>query len=361
MSRIYYLDAMRSILMMLGIVLHAAVVLSDGSWLFEINESNLYNSISDFIHLFRMPAFFIISGFFCHMTLSRYGARLFLKVRIPRILIPLIVTALTLNSLQNYLLSGYSPVEFSLYASEYWLEGRWVSHLWFLISLIYYFFIFTFCYYFFKTIVVTLLNWISWLYLRSSALSLILISIITVLTIKVSYLVSFIVPNNQYDWGLGETLYYCIYFFFGFMAGHNRKVLDHFTQFSWSTIIVTLLVLCSAYWLLESQLIASINTLKLLITSLCSWLLSYFCFLLFKRLYNTQSKFFSYFSEASYSIYLFHHVLIIAYAIVLHQFALPYWLMFLLLMLITFITTVIIHHFIINRLTLLKLLFNGKR
>ena len=353
---------MRSILMMLGIVLHAAVIFSNKSWLITDNDSSpVYNVIVEFIHLFRMPAFFIVSGFFCYMTLNRYGARLFLKVRIPRIFIPLVITALTLNSLQNIILSDYRLLAPALFSIEYLLRGTWVSHLWFLISLIYYFVFSAVCYFFFRSIVDKLLAYISWIYLKSGPLSLIILSAASLFAIKASYLIHFIFPDNQFDWTLSDTVSYSIYFFFGFIACHNRKVLDHFSQLSYSILGLTLIVIGSAYWLLGSLQGSSFNMLNLFITSLWTWLLCYFCFIVFKRVTNKASKVFSYFSEASYSIYLFHHLLIIAYATLLNQLDLPHWLMYLLLMLTTFISTVIIHHFVVSKSPLIKFLFNGKR
>lgn len=131
-----------------------------------------------------MPAFFIVSGFFCYMTLNRYGARLFLRVRIPRILISLIITALTLNSLQNIILSEYRPLAPSIFSVEYMLQGIWVSHLWFLISLIYYFVFSAVVYFFFRSISDKFLVYISQIYLRSGAISLILLSLSALLAMR---------------------------------------------------------------------------------------------------------------------------------------------------------------------------------
>ena len=67
-ERLHYLDAMRSILMILGIVLHSANVFSDSDWAIQNIDTSVYFSyLVEVIHLFRMPAFFIVSGFFCHI------------------------------------------------------------------------------------------------------------------------------------------------------------------------------------------------------------------------------------------------------------------------------------------------------
>ena len=105
-TRIHYLDAMRGILMILGIVIHAAQIYSPEAVLKVVNPhtSVVMHYVVDSIHLFRMPAFFVVSGFFCYLTLEKYGVSRFLKLRLARIAIPLITTIFTLNLTMYYLL-----------------------------------------------------------------------------------------------------------------------------------------------------------------------------------------------------------------------------------------------------------------
>ena len=66
-KRFYGLDALRGMAMMLGIVLHAAlpyVVFDVPGWPSEKSDSEIITQILQFIHLWRMPVFFILSGFF---------------------------------------------------------------------------------------------------------------------------------------------------------------------------------------------------------------------------------------------------------------------------------------------------------
>lgn len=362
MGRLYYLDAMRSILMMLGIVLHAAVIFSEGSWLVKTEQtSSTYNAIVDFIHFFRMPAFFIVSGFFCHMTLNRYGSRLFLKVRMPRIFIPLAVTALTLNSIQSWVLSDYRQLSMELYSLDYWLQGIWVSHLWFLVSLLYYFALFAVCFFFAKPILNKLLEWGAKLYLKTGIISLFLLALLSVVFIKASYLIGGLVFADGFDWVIAESISYAIFFLFGYMAGSQRQVLETFTQYSLPLLAFTLVGVVASYGLQTIYQGSLSNTLVLYSQSLLTWLLCYLCFILFKHFTNKASSLFSYFSEASYSIYLFHHILVIIYAILIYQLNIPVWLMFLLLMIVTFFSTVLIHHYMIRNISIMKYLFNGKR
>lgn len=362
MGRLYYLDAMRSILMMLGIVLHAAIIFGNDSWLLaEPERSSSYNAIVDFIHLFRMPAFFIVSGFFCHMTMSRYGSKLFMKVRIPRIFIPLIVAAISLNSIQYFYLIDYKHLDITLFSLKYFINGLWLSHLWFLVSLLYYFSISAVCYHFLKEKIIVLSQLFSWIYLKSAAASLLILSLISLIVTKASYLTYLIIPESDFDWVIGDSISYSTYFIFGFIAGHNRLILENFTQFSASVLVVSIGCITIGYSYLDSLPKALFNTVSLGLNSLSSWLLCYLCFIAFKQLTNHASHFFGYFSDASYSIYLFHHLLVIVYSTLLYQLNIPLWFMFILLMIVTFISTLLIHHYMIRKFGILKYLFNGKR
>ena len=82
-NRLYSLDAMRGILMLLGVYFHIAV--------FHYEDSALI-LFTTYSHFFRMPAFFLISGFFGALLYYQKGSREMILNRIKRILLPLIIT-----------------------------------------------------------------------------------------------------------------------------------------------------------------------------------------------------------------------------------------------------------------------------
>ncbi len=91
-GRIHGLDALRGVLMMLGVVLHTLLA-------YLPNRPAAFRDpgpaatwgvfVVDAIHLFRMPAFFLISGFFGALLWQRRGARAMLKNRAERVALPL--------------------------------------------------------------------------------------------------------------------------------------------------------------------------------------------------------------------------------------------------------------------------------
>ena len=76
--RYYGLDALRGVMMMLGIVLHAAnFYLAAPPPIFPIpsdrNNSLFFDLLFHFIHQFRMPTFFVLAGFFSALLVEKRG------------------------------------------------------------------------------------------------------------------------------------------------------------------------------------------------------------------------------------------------------------------------------------------------
>jgi len=93
-ERLHALDACRAAAMILGVFLHAAAsfVVTPAGWAIRDRAVHLAADVTiGIIHLFRMPVFFLLSGFFARLLYLRLGARSFIRHRIQRILVPLAV------------------------------------------------------------------------------------------------------------------------------------------------------------------------------------------------------------------------------------------------------------------------------
>ena len=93
-ARIHSLDALRAVMMLLGLVLHTALsylpALSSGEWAYQDPQSSEeFGWLVSLIHTFRMPAFFVVAGFFASFLVQRRGTGAFLRHRLHRIGIPL--------------------------------------------------------------------------------------------------------------------------------------------------------------------------------------------------------------------------------------------------------------------------------
>lgn len=93
-ERLHGLDAVRGYALMLGVVFHATMSFLPGPqvWVVEDNQASPALSALFYVaHIFRMTTFFLIAGFFAHMTFHRRGAKGFIADRLKRIALPLVV------------------------------------------------------------------------------------------------------------------------------------------------------------------------------------------------------------------------------------------------------------------------------
>ena len=96
-GRRHDLDALRSFAMLLGIALHAALAYIGAGWV--VSEERISAELSMLvpaIHGFRMPLFFLLSGFFSAMLWRRRGLGQLLSQRARRILLPLLLGCVTI-------------------------------------------------------------------------------------------------------------------------------------------------------------------------------------------------------------------------------------------------------------------------
>jgi glucan biosynthesis protein C len=142
-EREHYWDTLRAFAMLLGIPYHTAMAYRPGqTWIVRSDEGlTALARLAEFIHLFRMPAFFLIAGYFAALLLARREPRAWLKGRVVRLGIPFVTTILTLVPLMN-LACEFSNLPYSAALSSFMHNssnsgGYWVRHLWFIIVLLY--------------------------------------------------------------------------------------------------------------------------------------------------------------------------------------------------------------------------------
>lgn len=127
------LDELRAALMLIGVFWHAAAVLSPFAAFVYASPYHqsmaLYASIYP-EHLFRMEAFFMVSGFLAQMTLTRKDKQVFWRARLKRVLVPLLLGCLGVNFVLQVFGSIFMDYQWAHY--DLW---RWIMHGWFLICL----------------------------------------------------------------------------------------------------------------------------------------------------------------------------------------------------------------------------------
>ena len=140
-SRYHALDALRAAMMFLGIYLHAVVFYSpNGGWPFRPPEgTTALDYTMSLIHIFRMPVFYVMAGFFTALLWQRYGLRRAAINRFWRIVVPFVVGSIIVFPVTMFLVSqllrGWPR------SLDFILSGRFLAfahplHLWFLEYLI---------------------------------------------------------------------------------------------------------------------------------------------------------------------------------------------------------------------------------
>jgi len=128
--------------MLLGIPYHSALAFQAGGWIVVTHRhSGVLDYVAEAIHLFRMPAFFVVAGYFAALSLIRYPPAAWFRARLTRLGIPFLASLITIIPILNIgcELSNFAPAE----AVESWRHlsltsgGYWVRHLWFIIVLLY--------------------------------------------------------------------------------------------------------------------------------------------------------------------------------------------------------------------------------
>jgi hypothetical protein len=91
-DRLHGLDAVRGYALLLGILFHATASFLPGRSIWVVTDNHPSYALAGVFyvsHIYRMTTFFLIAGFFAHMTFHKRGQAAFIRDRLKRIAIPL--------------------------------------------------------------------------------------------------------------------------------------------------------------------------------------------------------------------------------------------------------------------------------
>ena len=347
--------------MALGAFLHAGRVYDgSGTWQISDSASNpAFGLLADAIHLYRMPAFFLLSGFLCQFLLERYGSQQFLILRTRRLVIPFITTLLTLNVIQEWFLSDFAPMNLDYV----WSVESWVGHLWFPAYLM--------------AAVIFL-----WMWPRSHEQSRrpprwgtlfeqVFLGRFCALKVYLLFIVSFVglrviqkALNVSYITLLGfinstELIDYGLFFVTGLVCYFSPRLYSSYTRASLGDALVSVILGALVLLKVPEQLGAS-NAVVEILRQTAAFLGVGLLIGLFKKHVSMESRFSRYMADASYTIYLFHHILVIVFAWALLHVAWSPFVKFSMVVMAVLATTTCLHTCLISRVPALRLLFNGK-
>lgn len=372
-ERIHALDSLRAIMMLLGLVIHSAltygVIDYEDAWILKdpVSIHILFDYMSFLIHLFRMPIFFVVAGFFGGMLFYERGPLKMIKNRVARIVYPFIVFVFILWPIIvfsfDYTIAIFSgnedPLVFALasFSNLSILIPRHAFHLWFL----YYLILFTITSFvlghIFKRLQIIsgkikqLFSWI----IQMPLLRLFIFSAFTYLMLffmkspSATHSTSFILDINTY-------VYFFFFYIFGWILFKCKSQLSELMKCCW--LFTCLGVLLSFF---EAVMFDTLSLeLLMVITAVLTGLLSFGITGLFLRYASKYSPRMRYISDSSYWIYLVHLPLTAIIPGLIAEWNLPSFLKFLVVLLTTTLICVVSYHYIV-RSTFIGEFLNGRK
>ena len=394
--RYYGLDALRGGMMMLGIVLHAALLYMaappvDMPIPTDRNNAYTFDVLFHFIHSFRMPTFFVLAGFFTSLLLEKRGLWGTYKNRGARVLAPLvaaIVVILPVTGLfmLDFMLSARfgthdiwpKLAQVQLFAHElgqklgHPVDSVSLGHLWFLYYL---------CLFYLG---IPAYRWLARQSLRfeagvkksmaSPAVPL-LLGCLTAATLwtfpggQVHDSFMYLKPH------VPSLIYYGSFFLLGYIFQGYREWLESARRWlPWSAALSLVLFPLSLY-LTALDLAAMPQAVgphameayafgphlaATLAHGLCTWALIYFCFGFALRYFDFASPWTLYYSQSSYWVFLIHMPLVALAGWWLVQFDLPAIFKFLCVVGFTMLISLVTYHYAVQK-TWVSVFLNGQR
>lgn len=363
-DRIHSLDSLRAIMMLLGLVLHSAESYNIGDndiWPLDPGASHIFlNYLNSLIHIFRMPIFYLVAGFFGAMLFYERGSTAMIRNRIKRIVLPFIVFLLLLHPLIIFALD-FTAKSFGVSLTEISTTMTYFPvityHLWFLYYLIF----------------LTFFSWglalllkrmpgvthkitklYGWLISRKFAA---IATFSILLFIVMLYIWDYGVPTPiSFIPDLGAFLFFILFYLIGWVLYSSRQSLQLFTQHDWlltvsALLLYTIRFVWSSY--IDDVLIGIIH-------AVVTWMFVFGITGLFIRYTSQPNSRRRYVSDASYWVFLIHLPLTIFIPGLMATWALPAIIKFLITLAGTTIVCFTTYHYLV-RASWIGQFLNGRK
>jgi glucan biosynthesis protein C len=375
-QRYHALDALRATMMLLGLVLHSAVSYTarplGAAWPYHDQQTSpWFELVVFFIHLFRMPEFFVVAGFFGALLFYRDGASGMARNRLTRVLVPLALAWVVLYPLTaaGFVFAWGQGAAADAPGWEYITSGVFLTqmnliHLWFLYDLL--------IFYTAALVALPLLQWApkglcrgieaTFRRLVTSAWGPIGCSAVTALTL-LPMSTAGLDTSTSFTPPLRILIAYGVFFAFGWLLYTHRDLMNAFgRRFRWHLLAGAV---CSGLYLFTVlrplfadaayNHLAGIGT-----ASVAIWLLIFGITGLFVRHVERPSPLVRYLADASYWMYLVHLPLTIWIPGLLASVALPGAVKFSIVLSVTVCITLLTYYAFV-RSTAVGTLLNGRR
>lgn len=365
-ERQYYIDWLRILLILSVFLFHIGMIFNSWEWHVknDITYSGILRNIMIFLHYWRMPLLFLISGAGTWFALGKRTPGQYLGERTKRLLLPLLAGIFILVPVQVYIerSSEYgSLIEYYPHMFEgIYPEGNFSwHHLWFIAYL-----------FFIALLISPILNYfrgksfgrfITWfenIAVKPLALNLVLIPILLSQIILRPY---FEVGTNALvnDWA--SMSFYILFFLAGFVMLPNKKISEAIMNQRYFFLAETILVatvMFSSFEIFESENIAS--TVWDVASIFLAWACALTAIGFAKRYLNKNTSFRKEANEAIYPFYLLHQPVIVVLASIVTRWDVPDISKAAIITIGSFILTVAIYRLLIYRVNFMRVIFGMK-
>jgi glucan biosynthesis protein C len=320
-------------------------------WLFKDSSTNIiFDGILGFVHAFRHPTFFIISGFVTEMMYRKYTGTVVMKRRFKRLFLPFLITTILAGPLIYALLGrvyGWDDpfsisVMFPATEDSTWSFGT--TFVWFL----YYLIIYNIIHYTYHQIVQKFPKEVK------STSNFKFVIQLTLLFLGVSVIL--------YSWGqntlfglysffpdFGSIGGYFLYYIIGISLYRHLGDLERLKSLSWTFTILGLVGL-TVYFILGFNILAaggntfSFNWGLMICSNFAGLFLSFGCLGLAMKYYTKPNKTITFISDSSYFLYLIHFPFVLIFLDVFIEYNWSAMAKFAMILSLTVITSLSINY-----------------
>lgn len=350
--------------MLLGIVLHATEPYSlgeDAFWAKDPNGTHIsMNYIFGIIHIFRMPIFFMVAGFFGSMLFYERGPKLMMRNRVRRILIPFVVFLLLLHPLLVTVWT-YTSATMGVRITSIMTTMSWFPdityHLWFL----YYLLIITILSFCLASLLkkvprltARITKVFEWL-MRRKAVFILIFSIILFLMLVWMW-DTWIPTSLSFIPDTPVVLTYGMFYFIGWVLFKSKHFLDNMIRNDWLFTIFGVVIFSLRFAFrpyIDDVLYGALNAIVV-------WFFLFGVSGLFIRYASRYSARMRYVSDASYWVYLVHLPIVGLIPAFIYEWPIPVLAKFLIVVVVTTFICFTSYHFLV-RSTFIGKFLNGRK
>ncbi len=374
-DRLHALDSLRAGMMLLGIVLHVLSLYIDFplTRIPDAGTSAAFDFAFLLLHIFRMPVFFMMSGFFAALLLTRRGTRRFIANRTGRIVVPFVVGWLPLFVLvwmsaafavrQSH---GKFVIADGGFRLGLFVRDQGLVHLWFLYYLIIYYALASGAWAVWRRLPAGPVT-VAKMYFARLAPSPVGCALLCLFTFPALFRMRLGMPATSLSFIPNPAVLYLygLFFFFGAALYAQRDLLPVLRRGAWTRVLLGLALFPLNFFATRFQgnlLLPDLRARALAAAtgSISAWLLTLGLLGLFLEYANTPNRYIRYLTDAAYWLYLVHLPLVNYIGGILARTVLPLWLKALLTLVIAIPLLLLSYHLMV-RSTFIGKTLNGRK